>query len=149
MQFHAIVNEFGLHSNIDLDLLQQTYFFNLNLELSKINLGTNTIIFVWASWSTFSRIENRETLSKISLDNPVCYDVIGISIDEDVVTWKSAVKEDKLFCRQYLAPGGKNSDLMVKILSDKQLPQSFVISNNQVVEYNISAGRLQELVLGM
>lgn len=143
------MNELNLNTKIDFELLQRTIFFDLNLEPCKINLGTNTIIIVWASWSTFSRIENRNTLSMFILGRTVKYKVIGISVDDDVVKWKSAVKDDKLDYKQYLAPGGKNSQLMVKILSDKQLPQNFVISNNQVVEHNISANRLQKLVLGI
>ena len=97
--------------------------------------GKKVIICFWAGWNAKSRQDNRklvEVYSKLKKNN---FEIFGVSLDENAVVWKGAVKLDRLPGLQGCDLKGLNSDVMKDYNLSDQLPFYYIVDEERKIIY--------------
>lgn len=114
-----------------------------NLKGTIINLsdfsGNYVLLDFWATWCRPCRVENPKLVEIHQEFGEIGFDIISISIDKDIPTWESAIKEDGMKWNQIL-----NSDYSIyKLYALSSLPSNFLLdSNGKIIAKNITADQL-------
>ncbi|HZV71813.1 MAG TPA: TlpA disulfide reductase family protein [Saprospiraceae bacterium] len=106
-----------------------------------------TIIDVWASWCAPCRKENRMVLGQLwSAYKEIGLQIIGYSIDNDVSSWKSAIKTDHANWEQASHLSGDVTPFL-QTLRITTIPANFIIdSNGKIISKNLHGKDLIEFV---
>lgn len=82
--------------------------------------GKKVLICFWAGWNAKSRLDNQKLVKIYDQLSRKNIEVFGVSLDENEIVWKGAVKLDKL-------PGIQGSDLKgltSEVIKDYNLPEN-------------------------
>ncbi len=97
--------------------------------------GKKVLICFWAGWNAKSRQDNRklvEAYSKLKKNN---FEVFGVSMDENAVIWKGAVRLDGLPGVQGSDLKGLNSEVMKDYNLTGQLPFYYIVDEERKIIY--------------
>ncbi|MBL7841419.1 MAG: TlpA family protein disulfide reductase [Cyclobacteriaceae bacterium] len=99
------------------------------------------LIDFWASWCSPCRYANRNELPKLYHEYKSQIDLIGITIDEDLIKWKTAVVKDTTAWVQYI-----DKDYVLKKLLDIQAVPVYLLidKNHKVVFEALSVYQMHE-----
>ena len=105
--------------------------------------GSFMLIDFWASWCRACRIENPKFVEIYKMYSNKKFDIVSVSIDEDIAAWKNAIKKDGLPWSQIL--DADRSIYSLYLLSS--LPSNFLLNREgKIIAKNISADQLQILL---
>jgi len=74
-------------------------------------MGKKVIVYFWAGWSGKSRMDNRKLVKLYKNLKTQNTEIIGVSLDENEIVWKGALKLDKLPWLQLSDLGGLRSEI--------------------------------------
>ncbi len=97
--------------------------------------GKNVLLCFWAGWNAKSRQDNRKLVEVYPGFRKKNLEVFGVSLDENEVIWKSAVRLDKLPGIQGSDLKGLNSDVMKDYQLYDRLPNYYLIGTDQKIIY--------------
>jgi hypothetical protein len=95
--------------------------------------GQKVLICFWAGWSAKSRKENRKVVDlypELKRKNIVLF---GVSLDENIVVWKGALKLDKLPGIQGSDMKGLNSEVMKNYNLPDDISFYYIVDENQKI----------------
>lgn len=92
------------------------------------SLGKVTIIDFWASWCKPCRMENPNVVALYNKYHEKGLNIIGVSLDEDVESWKTAIAKDKLTWTQVSNLKGWE-DSIAKMYEVEQIPTTFLLDS--------------------
>jgi hypothetical protein len=112
--------------------------------------GKKVLICFWAGWNAKSRQDNRklvELYSKLRQNN---VEVFGVSLDENEIIWKGAIKLDRLPGIQGCDLKGLSSDVMKDYNLSEQLPYYYIVDEERKIifrdkDFNKIINRLEEI----
>lgn len=99
----------------------------------KSYMGKKVIVYFWAGWNAKSRQDNRklvEIYENLKLQNS---EIIGVSLDENEIVWKGALKLDKLQWLQLSDLGGLQSEIKKSYNVPDDLPFYYVLDENHKI----------------
>jgi len=88
--------------------------------------GRVLLIDFWASWCTPCRYSNRSLVKLYSKYKDKGFEILGVSVDEEVKEWEKAIKKDKITWPQVNDTGGWDAIAAIKWRVEA-LPSSFLI----------------------
>lgn len=88
--------------------------------------GKVLLIDFWASWCVPCRYSNRGLVKLYSKYKDKGFEILGVSVDEDVKDWKKAITKDKITWIQVNDTGGWDALAAIK-WKVEALPSSFLI----------------------
>ncbi len=94
--------------------------------------GKLVIVDFWASWCHFCRDENPKLVSLYNTYGSKGLEIIGISVDENIDNWKSAVNDDGIEYIQIIDTNAFDSDI-AKTYQLTSIPTIFMIDETGVV----------------
>ncbi|MCB2219908.1 MAG: AhpC/TSA family protein [Bacteroidetes bacterium] len=101
--------------------------------------GHPTILQFWTGWSARSR-EDNQTLIKIYPDlQKRGFKILGVSLDENAVVWKGAVKIDQLPWKQVSSLQGLHSEIAKTYNLPSELPFYYLLDDKLVIRYKNSS----------
>jgi thiol-disulfide isomerase/thioredoxin len=112
--------------------------------------GKYVLIDFWASWCPPCRAANPELLKLYEQFAQRGFTIVGISVDDDSISWRSAIETDRL---PWVNLSNLNGwDELTEIYGVKAVPQNFLLDTNGIIiEKNIDPGhlaaRLEELLV--
>lgn len=112
--------------------------------------GKKVLICFWAGWNAKSRQDNRKLLElypKLRQNN---VEVFGVSLDENEIVWKGAIKLDRLPGIQGCDLKGLNSDVMKDYNLTDRLPYYYFVDEERKIlfrdkDFNKIINRLEEI----
>lgn len=100
-----------------------------------------TLVDFWASWCGPCRGENPNVVAAYEKYHEQGFNVLGVSLDQDVNAWQKAVVDDKLPWTQVRDTDGKVSELYLIYY----IPSNLLIDENgTIVEKNLRGEKLEE-----
>jgi len=99
----------------------------------KSYLGKKVMVYFWAGWNAKSRQDNRKLVKiyeSLKLKN---IEIIGVSLDENEIVWKGALKLDKLQWLQLSNLGGLQSEIKKTYNIPDELPFYYVLDENHKI----------------
>jgi peroxiredoxin len=102
-----------------------------NLHSIKSFMGKKVIVYFWAGWDARSRQDNRKLVKiydELKLKNT---EIIGVSLDENEVVWKGAVKLDKLPWLNVSSLKGFRSEVKKSYNVSDELPFYYLLDEEQ------------------
>jgi peroxiredoxin len=115
--------------------------FNLqsseNIEFSSESLNGNWVLIdFWASWCAPCRVANKKLVNlhkSISNDK---FEIIGISLDKKLDSWKKAIEKDKIKYTQIIDPNGFDAKTAIDFGID-ELPTTYLFNTKgELVKIN-------------
>ena len=112
--------------------------------------GKYVLIDFWASWCPPCRAANPELLKLYEQFAQRGFTIVGISVDDDRISWRTAIETDRL---PWVNLSNLNGwDELTEIYGVKAVPQNFLLDTNGIIiEKNIYPGhlaaRLEELLI--
>jgi hypothetical protein len=95
--------------------------------------GKKVLVCFWAGWNAKSRQNNRKLLELYPSLTKNNIELFGVSLDENGIVWKGAVKLDRLPGIQGNDPKGLNSDAVKDYNLPEELPFYYFISEEQKI----------------
>lgn len=107
--------------------------------------GKYVLLDFWASWCAPCRAENPNWVEFYHQTNRAKFEILGVSVDEDVQRWKNAIIQDALpWTNISLLKGWGNISDQYAV---KAVPQNFLIDpSGKIIAKNISIDKIQELL---
>lgn len=89
-------------------------------------LGKITLLDFWASWCPPCRKENPNVVKLYADYHAKGFNILGVSLDEDVTKWKAAIAKDKITWPQVSNLKGWN-DPIAKLYGIEEIPTTFLL----------------------
>lgn len=100
--------------------------------------GKQVILYFWAAWDARSREDNRKLVKIYSELQAQNIEVLGISLDENEVIWKGAIRLDQLQWPQLCDLKGFYSEVKRAYNVPDDLPYYYLIDADQKIKYKHS-----------
>lgn len=101
----------------------------------KSYLGNPVILQFWAGWNAVSRSDNQQ-LAKIYPDlKSKGVQILGVSLDDNAVIWKGAIKLDQLKWKQVSDLQGMRSDVAKSYNLPDELPFYYLLDHDLIITY--------------
>ncbi len=97
--------------------------------------GDPVIVYFWAGWSAKSRVDNKKL---VSLYDQLAKDgikILGVSLDENAVVWKGAIKLDSLPWKQVSDLEGLHSKVKEDYNLPNDLPFYYLLDKKHKIVY--------------
>ncbi len=128
-------------------------FTNINLPDTSGNMtslastrGKFTLIDFWASWCKPCRVDDPKFTEIYKQFNPKGFQIYGVSLDNDPITWKKAINEDGLKWIQVSDLKGWQS-AAVKLYGVRAIPHTILINPlGQIIEKDLSPNDLKTVL---
>ncbi len=115
--------------------------------------GSYILIQFWASWNEESRKMQRSFIEPFTkykdkrFSNGRRFNIISISIDQNIALWELALKKDNLPWKNNLCEKGGWDAALLKQLKVTAIPCNYLLDpNGIIVKVNVNAGELDELL---
>ena len=109
-------------------------------------MGKITIIDFWASWCGPCRQENPNVVALYKEFHSKGLNIIGISLDEDVASWKKAIAKDKITWQQLSNLKGWEEPI-AKLYNVDQIPATFILdSQGKFIDHDLRGDALREKI---
>ena len=135
----------------NIEIKKNIYDFSLkNQKGENINLidykGSVVLIDFWASWCLPCREENKNMLKLYKKFNNTDLKILSISLDDNPIAWKEAIKKDNLIWENFIEKEGFESDL-TKLYKVKKIPHTVLIDKlGNIIAENIFGIELEEKI---
>ncbi|MEZ5083755.1 MAG: redoxin domain-containing protein [Bacteroidales bacterium] len=90
--------------------------------------GKPMIVYFWAGWNAVSRQDNRKLVALYPELTAKGFDILGVSLDENNIVWKGAIKLDKLPWKQVSDLQGLNSTIKQDFHVPDDLPYYYLLN---------------------
>lgn len=97
--------------------------------------GQQVILYFWAGWDAESRKDNRQLREIYPNLKSRDIEIIGISLDENEVVWKGAIRLDQLKWPQVCEMKGFYAQIKKDYNVPDKLPYYYVIDENQKIRF--------------
>lgn len=97
--------------------------------------GKEVILYFWAGWDARSRKDNRKLVNIYPELKARNVEILGISLDENEVVWKGAIRLDGLTWPQLSELKGYYSKISKAYNVPEDLPFYYLIDNEQKIKY--------------
>jgi peroxiredoxin len=97
--------------------------------------GKTVVLYFWAGWDAQSRKDNRVLKSAYPTLRDRGIEILGISLDENEVVWKGAVRLDELSWPQVSELKGFYAQIKKEYHIPDKLPFYYLISPDQRIQY--------------
>ena len=91
--------------------------------------GKTVIVYFWAGWNAGSRQDNRRLVNLYPELTSKGFDILGVSLDENNIVWKGAIKLDKLPWKQVSDLLGLNSKIKQDFNVPDDLPYYYLLDD--------------------
>ena len=109
-------------------------------------MGKITLIDFWAAWCRPCRIENPNLVKLYKEMNPKGLEIVGVSLDRDMNSWRKAIEDDGLMWSQ-ISNLQFWQDPIAKLYNISAIPAAFLIdSEGRILAKNLRGERLKEKV---
>ena len=116
-----------------------------SIRLSSLK-GKVLLLDFWASWCGPCRYSNKQLVKLYSKYKDKGFEILGVSLDDEMKDWKKAVIKDKITWMQGFDKGGWDALAAVRWHVDA-LPTSFLIDKNgDVVAINLEKNDLEKKI---
>ncbi|MCL6275165.1 TlpA family protein disulfide reductase [Muricauda sp. 2012CJ35-5] len=113
---------------------------NADISLSDYR-GSYLLVDFWASWCRPCRVENPKLMQILEEDENMEFQIIGVSIDEDMAAWEKAIEKDGIKWPQIL----DTDHTLYKQYMLSSLPANFLLDKEgTIIAKNITALELKE-----
>lgn len=115
------------------------------VQLSSLK-GKVFLLDFWASWCGPCRVSNRQLVKIYKKYKDKGFEILGVSLDEEVDDWKKAVSKDKITWLQAISLGGWEAEAARK-WNIEALPSSFLVNKDgQVVAFDPEKNELEKIL---
>ncbi len=97
--------------------------------------GRKIILYFWAGWDALSRADNRRLVKLYPGLRQNNTEILGISLDENEIVWKGAIRLDNLQWPQVSDLKGIYSDVKRSYNIPDELPFYYLVDEQQKIEY--------------
>ena len=109
-------------------------------------MGKITLIDFWAAWCRPCRIENPNLVKLYKEMNSKGLEIVGVSLDRDMNSWRKAIEDDGLMWSQ-ISNLQFWQDPIAKLYNISAIPAAFLIdSEGRILAKNLRGERLKEKV---
>ena len=109
-------------------------------------MGKITLIDFWAAWCRPCRIENPNLVKLYKEMNSKGLEIVGVSLDRDMNSWRKAIEDDGLIWSQ-ISNLQFWQDPIAKLYNISAIPAAFLIdSEGRILAKNLRGERLKEKV---
>lgn len=108
---------------------------NLNGKLIKLSSLKNKYILLefWAGWCGPCRLENPRLLTLYNKYKPKGFEIYGVSLDQKIEGWQSAVNEDKMSWITVSDLKGSNYSEAASIYNVQGVPSNYLINKKGII----------------
>ena len=97
--------------------------------------GYPVVVCFWAGWNAQSRMDNRKLVKMYDNLREDGIKILGVSLDENEVVWKGAVKLDSLPWKQVNDPGGLDAEVKKDYNLPDELPFYYLLDRDLKIRY--------------
>lgn len=109
--------------------------------------GKVFLLDFWASWCGPCRMSNKGLVKLYNKYRDKGFEILGVSVDEDVKDWKKAISKDKITWPQVNDTGGWDALAAVKWRVEA-LPSSFLVDKDgNVVAIDLDKKELEKKII--
>ena len=132
-------------TNPSLDFILPTLQKDFNIQLSSLK-GKVVLLDFWASWCIPCRATNKQLVKLYAKYKDKGFEILGVSLDEDITDWKRAIVKDKATWLQVVDTNGWDAVAAMK-WNIEAIPSSFLINKKgDVVAADLSYSSLEKMI---